>query len=128
MNRNECPIKADPDQPRTFDRVLSPGVFVHVRLHVADQPDTLVVPQVAIGSSQPGKYVYVAGNGKAMQRMVSIGATQGDLVAVTKGVGAREAVIVGNLQKISQGAPVRPEAAAGPGMPGTSTITNGDSL
>jgi multidrug efflux system membrane fusion protein len=45
------------------ERTLLPGQFVRVRLHVADQPDTLLVPQVAVGSSQLGKYVYVVGHG-----------------------------------------------------------------
>jgi membrane fusion protein, multidrug efflux system len=95
------------------DHSLLPGEFVHVRLHVDDRPDTLLVPQVALGSSQLGKYVYVADNGKAQQRMVSIGATYGDRIVVTKGLTAGDAVIVGNLQKIAPGAPVRP--VAGPG-------------
>jgi membrane fusion protein, multidrug efflux system len=90
------------------DHTLLPGEFVHVRLLVADQPDTLLVPQVAVGSNQFGKYVYVAEHGKAVQRMVSIGATYGDLVVTNKGVTAHDAVIVGNLQKIAPGAPVRP--------------------
>ena len=89
---------------------LLPGEFVHVRLHVADQPDTLLVPQVALGSNQLGKYVYVADGGKAQQRMVSIGATYGDRIVITKGVTAGDAVIVGNLQKIIPGAPVQPIA------------------
>ena len=38
------------------DRSLLPGEFVHVRLHVADQPSTVLVPQVALGSNQLGKY------------------------------------------------------------------------
>jgi multidrug efflux system membrane fusion protein len=95
------------------DHSLLPGEFVHVRLHVDDRPDTLLVPQVALGSSQLGKYVYVAANGKAQQRMVSIGATYGDRIVVTKGLTAGDSVIVGNLQKIAPGAPVRP--VAGPG-------------
>ena len=89
------------------DHSLLPGEFVHVRLHVDDRPGTLLVPQVALGSSQLGKYVYVADNGKAEQRMVSIGATYGDRIVITKGVTAGDAVIVGNLQKIAPGAPVR---------------------
>lgn len=92
------------------DHSLLPGQFVRVRLHVADRPDTLLVPQVALGSSQFGKYVYVANNGKVEQRPVSIGATYGDLIVVTKGITARDAVIVGNLQKIAPGAPIRPIA------------------
>jgi RND family efflux transporter MFP subunit len=90
------------------DHTLLPGEFVHVRLHVNDRPGTLLVPQVALGSSQLGKYVYVADNGKAEQRMVSIGATYGDHVVITNGVAAGDAVIVGNLQKITRGAPVHP--------------------
>ena len=70
------------------DHRLLPGEFVHVRLHVTDRPDTLLVPQVALGSSQLGKYVYVADNGKAQQRMVSIDATYGDRIVVTWGVTA----------------------------------------
>jgi membrane fusion protein, multidrug efflux system len=90
------------------DHSLLPGEFVHVRLHVDDRPGTLLIPQVALGSSQLGKYVYVADNGKAQQRMVSIGATYGDRIVVTKGVTAGDAVIIGNLQQIAPGAPVRP--------------------
>jgi membrane fusion protein, multidrug efflux system len=90
------------------DHTLLPGEFVHVRLLVADRPDTLLVPQVALGSNQFGKYVYVAEHGKAVERNVSIGATYGDLVVINKGVTAHDVVIVGNLQKIAPGAPVQP--------------------
>jgi len=102
------------------DHNLLPGEFVHVRLHVADRPDTLLVPQVALGSSQLGKYVYVADNGKAQQRMVSIGETYGDRIVITKGVTAGDAVIVGNLQKIAPGAAVRPIAGERQAFSGTS--------
>jgi membrane fusion protein, multidrug efflux system len=105
------------------DLSLLPGEFVDVRLHVADRPDTLLVPQVALGSSQFGKYVYVDDHGTAVQRPVSIGATYGDLVVVTKGVMAGEAVIVGNLQKIAPGAPVRPIAGQSPAVGAISNRT-----
>ena len=107
------------------DHTLLPGEFVHVRLLVADRPDTLLVPQVALGSSQFGKYVYAAERGKAVQRMVSVGATYGDLVVIDKGVTAHDAVIVGNLQKIAPGAAVQPvtehavsRTTASPDVPG----------
>ena len=67
------------------DHSLLSGEFVHVRLHVADQPDTLLVPQVALGSNQFGKYVYVADHDKAVQRPISIGATYGSYAVITKG-------------------------------------------
>ena len=61
----------------------------------------LLVPQVAIGSSQLGRYVYVVGAGnKVEQRLVTTGATDGDLVVISKGLAEGDSVIVGNLQKI----------------------------
>jgi multidrug efflux system membrane fusion protein len=87
---------------------LLPGQYVRVRLHLKDDDNALMVPQIALGSSQLGKYVYVAANGKAEQRLVTLGAPDGDLVAVTKGVSEGDLVITGNLQKIGPGMPVQP--------------------
>jgi membrane fusion protein, multidrug efflux system len=106
------------------DHSLLPGKFVHVRLHVADQPDTLLVPQVALGSNQFGKYVYVADHDKAVQRPISIGATYGSYAVITKGLTAHDEVIVGNLQKIAPGTPVRPTAARPPAFGAVSDGTD----
>jgi membrane fusion protein, multidrug efflux system len=90
-------------------RVLLPGQYVRVRLHVADLPDALLVPQTALGSSQLGRFVYVVGaDNKAEQRFVSLGATDGPLIVIGKGLREGDRVIVGNLQKIGPGAPVEP--------------------
>ena len=94
------------------DHTLLPGEFVHVRVHVADQPDALLVPQVALGSSQLGRFVYVVGkDGKAEQHIVSAGASYGSLIVIDKGVNEGDRIIVGNLQKIGVGAPGQPEPA-----------------
>ena len=91
------------------DFALLPGQYVRVRLHIRDEPDALLVPQIALGSSQLGKYLYVVGKGDiAEQHLVSIGVTDGDLVAVVKGIGESDQVIAGNLQKIGPGSPVHP--------------------
>jgi membrane fusion protein, multidrug efflux system len=90
------------------DHTLRPGQYVRVRLTIGEQVDAMLVPQAAIGSSQLGKYVYVVGQGnRAEQRLVSLGPTDGDLVAV-KGVAAGDQIISGNLQKIGPGAAVQP--------------------
>lgn len=96
------------------DQSLLPGEFIHVRLHVKDQSDTLLVPQVALGSSQFGKYVYVADHDTAVLRPVSIGETYGGYAVINKGLAAHDEVIVGNLQKIAPGVPVRPIAGRPP--------------
>lgn len=91
------------------ERTLLPGQYVRIRLAVSEKPDALVVPQIALGSSQLGKYVYVVGkDGKAEMRLVSLGPANGTLVAVDKGVAEGDSVISGNLQKIGPGSPVQP--------------------
>jgi multidrug efflux system membrane fusion protein len=86
---------------------LLPGQYVRVRLHIGDDPGALMVPQTALGSSQLGKFVYVVKDGKADQRLVTLGPTDGALVSVIKGVAEGDEIIVGNLQKIGPGAPVQ---------------------
>jgi multidrug efflux system membrane fusion protein len=91
------------------DRSLLPGQYVRVRLAVSERPDALVVPQAALGSSQLGKYVYVVGEGnKVDMRLVSLGPTDGNLVAIDKGISEGDRVISGNLQKIGPGSLVQP--------------------
>jgi multidrug efflux system membrane fusion protein len=87
---------------------LLPGQYVRLRLHIKDEADALMIPQTALGSSQLGKYVYVAVNGKAEQRLVTLGAADGNWVAVEKGLSEGDLVITGNLQKIGPGMPVQP--------------------
>ena len=91
------------------DFVLLPGQYVRVRLHIRDEPDAFMAPQAALGSNQMGKFVFVVGAGdKAEQRLLTLGPMDGDLVSVTKGLSEGERVIVGNLQKIGPGSPVKP--------------------
>ena len=91
------------------DFTLLPGQYVRVRLHIRDEPDAFMAPQTALGSNQMGKFVYVVGAGdKAEQRLLTLGPMDGDLVSVTKGLSEGDRVIVGNLQKIGPGSPVKP--------------------
>jgi membrane fusion protein, multidrug efflux system len=104
------------------DHTLLPGQFVRVRLHIADQPKTLLVPQAAVGSSQLGKFLYVVGSGnKVEQHYVTLGAPYGTEVAVEKGVTAGELVVTGNLLRVGPGSVVKPTAQPQQaGKPGSS--------
>jgi multidrug efflux system membrane fusion protein len=91
---------------------LMPGQYVRIRLHVGEQADALLVPQVALGSSQLGKFVYVVSqDNKVEQKLVSIGHPDSDLVTVVAGVKESDMVITGNLQKIFPGMEVSPQVA-----------------
>lgn len=94
------------------DLALMPGQYVRIRLHVGEQPNALLVPQAALGSSQLGKFVYVVGDGnKVEQKLVSIGHADGEMVTVLAGVAESDVIITGNLQKIFPGMEVSPQAA-----------------
>ena len=90
------------------DLSLLPGQYVNIHLTIGEQPDALMVPQVALGSSQLGKYVYVVGEGsKVDMRLVELGTADGSLISVTKGIKEGDQIISGNLQKIGPGMPVQ---------------------
>jgi multidrug efflux system membrane fusion protein len=92
---------------------LLPGQYVRIRVHLRDEPNAMLVPQTAIGSSQLGKYVYVVGAGsKAEQKLVTLGPADGEFVSV-KGLADNDKVITGNLQKIGPGSPVAPLPSKG---------------
>jgi multidrug efflux system membrane fusion protein len=100
------------------DFALLPGQYVRVRLHIRDEPDALMAPQAALGSSQMGKYVYVVGAGdRAELRLVSLGPIDGELVSVVKGLSPDDRIITGNLQKIGPGSPVQPLPPKAPAKP-----------
>ena len=91
------------------DFSLLPGQYVRVRLHIRDEPDAFMAPQTALGSNQMGEFVCVVTAGRqAEMRLLTLRPMGGDLVSVTKGLSEGERVIVGNLQKIGPGSPVKP--------------------
>jgi len=90
------------------DKALLPGQYIKVRLHLTEKPDALLVPQIALGSSQMGRFVYVVGEKSTVeQRFIETGALMGDQVVINKGLNAGDKVITGNLQKIGPGMPVQ---------------------
>ncbi len=94
------------------DLSLLPGQYVRVRLKIRDEPNVMMVPETALGSSQLGKYVYIVGKGDTVeQRLVTLGPASGDLIGLASGVSEGDQVIAGNLQKIFPGAPVKPMPA-----------------
>ena len=92
------------------DLSLLPGQYVRIRLQIRTEPDALMVPQTALGSSQLGKYVYVVGKDNKVGPAPCFAGRH----RRRPGGGARAAsaaddqVISGNLQKIGPGMPVSP--------------------
>jgi RND family efflux transporter MFP subunit len=97
------------------DRVLLPGYFVRVRVPSEPRP-ALLVPDIAIGTDQAGRYVLVVDkNNIVEQRKVEPGQLVGDLRVIEKGLGKDDRVVVGGIMRAIPGQKVdaqpRPSAA-----------------
>jgi len=92
------------------DRVLLPGYFVRIRVPLSQTPDALLVPDIAIGNDQGGRYLLVVGkDGLVEQRKIETGQTLGDLRVVTQGLNADDNVIVAGIARAVPGQKVDAE-------------------
>jgi multidrug efflux system membrane fusion protein len=91
------------------DGTLVPGMFVSVRMDSGTLPNTLLVPETAIGNDQSKRFVLVVGSGdKAEYREVSLGSVVDGNRVVTSGLKSGDEVILDGLQKLAPGAVVVP--------------------
>jgi RND family efflux transporter MFP subunit len=89
------------------DRALMPGMFANVRVLAGPPEQTLLVPDVAVGSDQGYKYVYVVNAEDIVQkRDITTGRAHGPLRAVLKGLTPEDRVVVNGLMMLRPGAKV----------------------
>ena len=92
--------------------VLRPGQFGRIKADTEMRHDALLIPQVAVVEFQGLHQIYIAGSdGKAHVATVNLGSQIGTSWLVESGIAAGDKVIVDNLQKLRDGAPVNPHAA-----------------
>jgi len=92
------------------DRVLLPGYYVRVRVPFDQQPNALLVPDVALGSDQSGRYVLVVdGENVVRQRKVQTGPLEGDLRVIESGLKADDRVVIAGLLRAIPGQKVDPQ-------------------
>lgn len=92
------------------DGILTPGLFVRVRLLGTSEKDALLIHEQAVLTDQDRRYVYVLGEGDvAVRKDVTLGARVEGLRIVTSGLAAEDRVIVNGVRKIFfPGQPVAP--------------------
>lgn len=94
-------------------KTLLPGQYAKVQLLLKEQPDTIVVPQKAIGEQQGDTFVYVVGkDNKVEYREVTAGPSVEELRIIKKGLTEGEIVVIDGLQKIKPGITVKTETEA----------------
>jgi RND family efflux transporter MFP subunit len=96
------------------DRILTPGLFARVRIPKQVDVPSLLVPDIALGNNQQGRYVLIVDDKNVVeQRVVEVGEqVDGSLRIITSGLEPGERVIVGGLMRALPGNTVVPVTAA----------------
>lgn len=91
---------------------LIPGLFARVRIPIGRLDKAVLVPEVALGSDQGGRYVLVVNDqGEVEHRRVKLGPLEDDLRVVLEGVKLGDKVIVKGLQRVRPGMKVNAQTA-----------------
>ena len=93
-----------------IDQRILPGQFVRVRVTAGESRNVYVVPQIAVMTSDLGRYVYVINeNNEVMQRPVIVGDWIGKDWIILDGLNTGDKVVVDNIIKLMPGKIVDPK-------------------
>src|SRR5499433_675489 len=84
--------------------LLRPGMFAKSRLITSANAPAVMVPQRAVAPAAGLSKVFVIEDGKAVERIVKTGVTDGDLIEIVEGVKDGETVATSSLDKLQTGA------------------------
>jgi multidrug efflux system membrane fusion protein len=105
------------------DGVLEPGLFVRVRIPKQVDVESLLVPDIALGNNQEGRYLLVVDEKNVVQqRQVEVGQqVDGGLRIITSGLKPDDRVVIGGVMRALPGntvVPVTASAAVAPAKGG----------
>lgn len=105
------------------DESLFPNQFVNVRMLLDTLHGATVIPTSALQHAANGLYVYVVNpsDKTVSQRLVTIGPTEGERVAVSDGVKPGEIVVTDGIDKLREGSVVELPATSAAGDSGAPT-------
>lgn len=86
---------------------LKPGQFATVRILQSRAQPAILVPSRAVRTESGVSRVFVIKDGRAQERLVQLGQTEGDLVEIKGGVAADENVATSNIEQLSDGMGVK---------------------
>ncbi len=102
-------VTAQVDDPRRAQ--LRPGAFADVTVPVGGIAQSPVIPQTSIRPSEKGFLAFVVEDGKARERVLSLGLrTSEGLVEVRGGLAAGEELVIRGAEALRDGLPVRVSA------------------
>jgi RND family efflux transporter MFP subunit len=90
--------------------LFTPGMFARIRVSGSPKYEALLVPDVAIGSEQVRKFVYVVdAENTVKQKYVTLGMLEGPLRVIKSGIEADDRIIVNGLMRARPNAKVTPQ-------------------
>ena len=93
-------------------KLLRPGMFGRIRVDLGLRPNSILVAEKALTELQGKNFVWVIGqDNKATQRPVQVDGHVGENVLVLDGLKPGERIVVEGLQKVREGAAVKPMTA-----------------
>jgi len=105
--------------------LFTPGMFARIRVSGSPKYEALLVPDVAIGTEQVLKFVYVVdGENTVKQKYVTLGMLEGPLRVIKSGIEADDRIIVNGLMRARPNAKVTPqeEVSQPPSAPGAGAV------
>jgi multidrug efflux system membrane fusion protein len=115
--RLENPFSFDPASPQP--PLFLPGMFARVRLPLGDAAARLFVPEMAVGSNQDRKILWIVSDDDVVSaREVIVGQKLGSWIAVeasdaSQPIDGSDRIVVRGLQRCREGKPVAPSPADG---------------
>lgn len=100
-------VKVTVEALRPFPESVRPGGFVTIDIVRETRPSALLLPRQAVLRELQSAHVFVAKNGVAEKRTVTLGFEEGDRVEVRSGLAAGERVIVAGQGSLRHGSPVK---------------------
>jgi RND family efflux transporter MFP subunit len=105
-------------QFRNLDGVFTPGMFARIQVPASPPYEALLVPDVAIGTEQVRKFVFVVGpDNSVSQKFVTLGQVTDGMRVIKDGLSPEDRVVVNGMARARPGAKVTPQGAAAPGSP-----------
>ena len=86
---------------------LRPGMFAKSQLVTNRGGAAVMIPKKSLHTVAGLNKVFVIENGKAVERLVKTGVTDGELIEITEGINDGEQVATSNADKLQQGSVVR---------------------
>jgi membrane fusion protein, multidrug efflux system len=91
----------------TPDRWFRPGMYASVRLQVSSGAPMLMVPNAAIQTDGVTSKVFVVKDGRAYQRIVAVGMSDGDRTAILSGISPADTVATVGINNVRDSSAVR---------------------